>query len=299
MPSVYESQIDKEELAAAAGIPLVFAADTVVTEISAGASRIRVVSYDAMEQDAESAVHARLREKTLELLAGLGYRVYSGGVGVKGHIGFCDGAAIRDGRMIFIECLLDWAVRDLEQLKRKLAFAQYAPLVLVLTPKAAKIWRIRARNLQGLDNVFVLSGGMQSRLSIHHPESPIFRPLQLTEKAVRIEVTKQRTWATIKFSIGPAGKKLWQAEYLLREIKPLTDRLVGGWGRSINQRQKGRRLFDVQYIARVGGDEQARITLHTFEPDVLLRVRHDVVDDVLAEVASLSDRLALGIEKVA
>ena len=140
--------ISFKELNSRTHLNLIAAADIFTTEIRAGQSYVQ--SYDEKERLSEGFNHAAMRRLAKEEFDQLGFDIYDAGVGVDGINGFCDLTVIKGDEFYFVECLNQWAIKDEQQLNRKLQFTDYATLVLIAPEVSRKPLRLILNNKPGV-----------------------------------------------------------------------------------------------------------------------------------------------------
>jgi|GEM_PF-6065291 len=277
----------------------VFAKDTYVTEGIGG--KKRTLSYDEMEQESEGETHRWLRVTTLNSLQELGYSTYDGGVGVKGHNGFCDGAAKRGEGVVLFECLTDWAVSDLEQLNRKLKFSEVTTLILVVLKKSAKTLKTLQRigRIKLNSNVIIATPSKQNGqwgLSFSPTHSHHVLPEDGPNIQIQLNIVRKRSYSyfTVK-EVGDSDFGQLKNAFSTK-VRRATFEMIGGFSGATNQRYKGG-VGNFEFIARSQGVEIARYSQSYSSLDIEIKTPNEYSDFLKEKVDSLAKEFGICIEE--
>ena len=88
-------------------------------------------TYARLEEESESKTHRCMREYAIEYLSELGYDIFPSGIGVKGTFTLADFAAVRGGRILFVECLTNRNLTP-EVVAKKGGLAKHGELVFII-----------------------------------------------------------------------------------------------------------------------------------------------------------------------
>lgn len=121
MNSIKSGYIELDEARKMTDLPLVSAAETL---------NHQGLSYQALEEKAESTAHADARLEAQKYFISRGFVIYPQGIGIEGVYTLADFLAIRGERVIFVEVLTDSALSE-ETLRRKLSLQEHAELCFI------------------------------------------------------------------------------------------------------------------------------------------------------------------------
>ncbi|WP_432472089.1 hypothetical protein [Amphritea sp. HPY] len=288
------SSLKPEDLIPLESSPWVFAKDIYVTDTADGSQHTN--SYDDRELESEGHTHRALRHNCLNALQQLGYLTYDGGIGIKGHNGFCDGAGQRGYKQVLFECLSDWAVRDLEQLQRKLKFADTCTLILVLTKKGAKHFRLskKLKRITLNEQVIVATPYKEDDSWSLHFSPPYHPAISPVDKPMRVElhVIRKRffTYYTIKDmdkNMSPSFSASIEKRFRRVASDVIKNRFNGNNQRNTNTEKP------FNFIARSKGKEIARYSASDTQLDITIKVTNEDADKLEPKFHALSEELEL------
>jgi len=89
------------------------------------------VNYQSLEYEVESRTHRLALERACNWFISIGYNVFPEGIGVEGEFTFADFLAIRDNRIVFVECLTDYNTNK-DVVAKKTVLSNYGEICFVL-----------------------------------------------------------------------------------------------------------------------------------------------------------------------
>ncbi|GBE56945.1 hypothetical protein BMS3Bbin16_01159 [archaeon BMS3Bbin16] len=115
--------ISIKELQEKTGIKFVSSGDVIKTPTKK--------SYKTLEIESESETHTYMKKLGIEYFDRLDYKIYPEGIGVKGVFTFADFLAYKEGRIVFVECLMDNNI-NVETIMRKSQLSEFGEMCFVI-----------------------------------------------------------------------------------------------------------------------------------------------------------------------